>query len=164
VVFSFSDGERMVALAAGPHLSDAGVSMFAQHLVAVHNQADADLMALDDREQITTTPSALSNALDQTLMAAQTIIGDQAFLASQVQLHREALVLIDCVLSPAIADITLESFVVGPLRSHLTLDLQAALGLSGANDSPDGGTSDCSTMCTATMLDDAIRATVCARP
>jgi putative membrane protein len=165
VLSALNASEVQVAQTVMARLMNADAQAFAQRMITDHTAVNATEADLVNQQGIAPKQNAVSMALEfaaqQTIAQLQGLTGsalDTAYMVSQVQMHQQALALIDCVVMPSLTNSPMRSYVTGTVRPGLTDHLVAAesisASLSGAMasvGSGDGGTaaaqSDCSLIC-----------------
>lgn len=163
-------GEVKIAETAAPKLTTEPAKQFAEHMVKQHSESMMKGEEIARSHGIAPTPSALSRAVEaageQTvnqLQAAGTN-ADQAYLESQAKMHREALVLLDCVLVPSTQNEELKDFVAGKVRPTVQHHFEQAS--EHAKGSVATGAVNCSATCqpdAAGELSEPLRKAVCSR-
>jgi len=154
VLSALNSGEILVAQAVLPRLANADAEAFAQRMITEHGTLNQQAAALLMQLGITPQANAVSQALDAN---AQQVISqlsgmsgaalDLAYMNSQVQMHEQALGMLDCVVLNSVQNGTLRQFVMNTVRpgviDHLAsaTSLVAALGGAQARvGTADGGT------------------------
>jgi putative membrane protein len=191
VLGSLNAGEIKVAQAVILKLSSPDVRAFAQRMVdehtALNEQTGRTLAPLNITPQVTSLTKALDSNAQQVVAELTGMTGaalDAAYMKSQVDMHEQALGMLDCVVLVSVQDGTLRQLVVGTVRpeliDHLAAAASLAASLSGAEASvgtadagtaADGGTvvqSECSLACvpqsSGGLFPDEVRAVVCIGP
>lgn len=170
VVTSLNTGEVQVAQAATPKLTRADLKAFASQMIADHSQSNTMLDQVTTQAGITKQPNAVSAALDAGAMALVTQISgasvvDPLYATSQVDMHTQALALLDCIVLPGAQNSAWKAWLVSNVRPHVAMHLDEAIAIAGMSNSLDGGTSTCSNICAShnagAPLTDAVRTAVC---
>jgi putative membrane protein len=174
VLSSLNLGEVRVAQAVQSRLTNADAQAFAQRMITEHTGVNATAADLVNQQGITPQSNGVSMGLDfatqQTIASLQGLSGsalDAAYMASQMQMHQQALAVIDCVVMPSLVNSPMRSFVTGTVRpgevEHLTSAESISTSLGGtAGAGTPGAESDCSRVCVpGGLLTDTVRAGAC---
>lgn len=123
--------ESVVARLAGPE-----ARTYAQDMRSAHRALEDRLRQLDVEQDLEGGPSGLSEAIDDD--AAQTIVElrplpdaalDFAYVATQVRMHRDTLVLLDCAMAAAPGNFAFDSFRRFTLRPDIRAHFVRAVEL-----------------------------------
>ncbi len=115
---------------------------FADRMIDEHTRADGMLLATGVAEQ----PSAVSIALDedfallnQAVQQAGAVDAEVVYVNSQVALHQQALLLLDCALIPGTTSETFRDFVFAQVRPKVREGLEASSQLATQLQARTGG-------------------------
>jgi putative membrane protein len=174
VLSSLNEGEVHVAQAVQARLRDPNAQAFAQRMITEHSGVDATAANLVNQQGLTPQQNGVSMGLDfaaqQIIVQLQGLSGsalDSAYIASQVEMHEQALAVLDCVVMPSLTNSPMRAFVTGTVRpgevDHLTSAEAISTSLGGAATAGTAGAqSDCSQVCVpGGLLMDVVRAGAC---
>ncbi len=136
VLLALNSAEVRVAESVVGRLSGAEVRAYANEMLSGHRALDDRLRQLDEEQDLEGGPSELSAAIDDD--AAQTVLElmplsdaalDFAYLATQVRMHRDTLVLLDCAMAVAPGNFAFDSFRRFTLRPDVRAHFVRAVEL-----------------------------------
>ena len=169
VLGSLNLGEVKIAQNAMPKLVTDDAKTFANHMVEGHTSAQEEATRIASEQNIAPMPNAVSQAIDAagaqliTELSAKGNGLDQPYMESQAKMHREALVLLDCVLVPQLKNAQLKEFVTGKVRPTVQSHFDTARGT--APNAAKTGKIDCDNTCATDdrggELPSGLRAAVC---
>jgi putative membrane protein len=146
VAITLNEGEVSAAQTAEPRLTQAAVRDFAQRMITEHSAANARLGEQFSAENLNPLDSPVSQALKQmsdelaNQLRMQTSPQlDNTYVLSQVQMHAQALALIDCSLVPNARNEVLRNALVNDLRPSVQEHLGVAVMLRQNLGLPDNG-------------------------
>jgi putative membrane protein len=149
VAFELNSGEAMIGMLASSRAMRAEVKSFASTMVNDHSAAVAKLTALFKATGITPAQSP-----DRAMVAAEAMATiamltplngaafDSAYMASQVKMHTDALMMLDTKLLPAATNAQLKSELTS-MRATVAAHLMMAKQIQGGGS--DGGAGDSGT-------------------
>lgn len=139
ILLTLNDGEIMVAQAVKARLTSAAAADFAQKMIDMHGAAKARQTALF--QQLALTPNDNNRFTMKLMMETSQVIAtaghlagaqlDRFYVDTQVDMHKEALDLIDFVLLPNAATAALVSEIMAT-RATVMMHLDAATALQAA--------------------------------
>ena len=132
VLATANQGEVSVALVAQPAAQRPSVKNFAAMMIADHNAANAQTLALVATKHIAPAASDVSEHLETetatllaTLSQTPSADFDRVYMQSQVAMHQEVLTLIDTRLLPDATDADLKALLT-TVRASVSMHLQTA--------------------------------------
>lgn len=168
VVLSLDSGEVEVSNAVLSKLTNGDIQSFANEMITAPGQAKNDATALFAAQKISPEASPSSRALEDSASMLSTQLSsegtpDRDYMNSQVVMHAQALMLIDCVLRPSVTNSAFSSLLQTmrvTVADHLAM--AKMLGGTAPFEGPDGGAADCANLCTtAGGLPEALRNALC---
>jgi putative membrane protein len=176
ILTAMNTGEIQIAQAALPRLTADPARNFANMMIEHHTRANADQIRIMQQENIAGAESDVSAALQQTadsvtaqLESVTPGTADVTYMDSQVRMHREALVLIDCLLVPSTDNEPFKTFIRDTVRPTVQSHWEEARAIRGTLAGASGGNNpppiQCGSVCddTSTELAPSLRAPVCGR-
>jgi len=119
VLVTANQGEVAAAQAALPAAQTAAVKGFANLMIADHNAANAQTLALVSTNHIAPQDSGLSQQLEGDAAALLLTLSqtppanfDRVYMQSQITMHQEVLTLIDTQLLPSATDSELKALIM----------------------------------------------------
>jgi len=138
VVTTLDDGEIAAGDVALTGAQATAVKTFAQTMVSDHSGANSQVLALVASKHIAPRTSDLSDRLENeaaaaltALSAASTTTFDRTYMDMQIQMHQEALGLLDAELLPQASDADLKALLTN-IRATVAAHLATALSVRAA--------------------------------
>ena len=162
LVYTLDANQMAVAESVRDRLVRPDVLGFADMLDRDHATVDDEAGSVIGREHLWARPSDLARAFEADALALYFRLGvlsppDEAYVAAERTVQRDALTVFDCAVGPSIEDAALRDFVSGALHDHLASHVNAVAEVSGAPME----TPSCAALCDEGTLSARIRSVVC---
>lgn len=157
VLGSLDQSEINLAQGVQPLLQDDGTQRFAQMMIDEHTSSKQQTSQLVSQQGINPEAGPLSQAIERNAAGLNDVFHDPetmeidvGYADSQVQMHQQALTMIDCAIVPDVSNGALKSRITDQVRPMIATHLGTAtdlaraekMGTPGDGTSTDGGTAD----------------------
>jgi putative membrane protein len=133
VLSNLNRGEMSVAQLVLPRLVSSEARSLAQRMIDEHARLEGELQAVVQDQTLAPLHTDVSVAVADDAAQVGTMLftlpeADAAYMNSQVAMHRQALVLVDCSMGPALQNAALRDYVQNRMRPALVQHLEVATG------------------------------------